>query len=546
MMQWLTKLFSATPGAGHTRAEDSFPCPWESHRQSIYQFISAYAPGSEPLPEQAQTLPDEEILEGELRWIAGGQDGTFGHHGGTSGAIATAEQLIGALKAVLRRPSPKPMRVLYTLLKEESALDYIDSLMEKLQQESSIPAQKLRHLMEWLARESPDRNAVKCAIALLGFFPSEQNRALVTTLGLHEEFTLFSAVALRNMFPDESQEMALVEMAKRVTGWGRIQLIERLPDEVSATTRDWLLTEGYSNAVMVEYTAWDCATKGQLLFALMNDALQAKPLLSAGEILAALICGGPARDIYDYPQGAEACHRYLMLLKQSADDDVRHLLIAHEIGEFARNDDHNWDALVSLGWSEELRQQISDQAEAIKAQAKWQNRVNSDLAADDSPNLYFTLSAAQLLKIDSWQTIFARQSAGAGGDHWYHLMQTDDPERIAQVISLAETQLDLAAIATGPDTQLGLGPGFQPHGALDFILQDLNRFPGKGWTLIKAGLRSPVIRNRNMALQALESWLPAQRPAELPALLDAAYRQEPDSELRARFAAALARVNGQG
>ena len=544
MKRWLAKLFGTKNAAKQTGERELFPRPWENHRLSIYRFLSPYAQGSEPLPESAQTLPDENIQEGELRWVAGGMDGAFGHHCGSSAVTEIAEQLVRALSAVLLQTSQDNMQQLYKLLKDGSPLDYIDILMEKLPQESSLPVQKVHDLIVWLAMESPDRNPVKFAIALLAYFPSEQNRALVTTLGLHEEFTLFSAVALRNMLPTESHESALVDLAKRVTGWGRIQLIERLPDEISATSRDWLLHEGYSNSVMTEYTAWDCAIKGKLLSALMDEAVDAKLLLGAGEILSALISGGPAvYDMHNYKEGAQVCHRYLALLKQSVDDDVRNLLNAKAISEFASNDDNGWDTLVSHGWSDDIRQKIKEDVQAILAQPKWREKVNTDLSVSDNPTFYFTIRAARLLEIDPWNVLFSRQSATTEEDNWYQLMQTDDPKRIEQILVLAESQLDLAAIATGPDTQMGIGPAYRMHSALDFILQDLKRFPGMGWTLIKTGLRSPVIRNRHMALNALESWSQEQRPPELRELLEAAYQQESEKKVRERLEEAMAKRN---
>jgi hypothetical protein len=92
------------------------------------------------------------------------------------------------------------------------------------------------------------------------------------------------------------------------------------------------------------------------------------------------------------------------------------------------------------------------------------------------------------------------------GDYWYFVMQTDALERIDRVVALAEERLPLEQIATGPADELGLGPKFEHHSALDFVLQDLSRFPGKGWPLVRAALRSPVVRNRNMAVRALAAW----------------------------------------
>ncbi|MBG6247676.1 MULTISPECIES: hypothetical protein [Symbiopectobacterium] len=325
MKQWLAKLFGKKHIEEQMDAGTAFPIPWEGSRQSIYLFLSPYAQGSEPLPENAQTLPDENTQAGELRWVAGGMDGAFGHHGGSAGSEETAIQLLSALGAATESPSLANIQKLYALLRNEPPLDYIDILMEKLPQASALSSQKVHDMMLWLAMESPDRNPVKCAVALLAYFPSQENQALVSLLGLHGEFTLFSAVALHNILPAESHETALVARAKRVASWGRIQLIERLPDEVSSTTRDWLLREGYSNSVMPEYTAWDCATKGKLLTVLTSGNVDAELLLGAGEILSALIYGGPARDIHDYVDGSLACHHYLVLIRQSTDDNARNL-----------------------------------------------------------------------------------------------------------------------------------------------------------------------------------------------------------------------------
>lgn len=71
------------------------------------------------------------------------------------------------------------------------------------------------------------------------------------------------------------------------------------------------------------------------------------------------------------------------------------------------------------------------------------------------------------------ESIFARQLADAADNNWYQLMQTAQPEHIARVISLAEQQLDLEAIASGPGMAMGLGLEYQQHQALDFVLQDL-------------------------------------------------------------------------
>lgn len=100
------------------------------------------------------------------------------------------------------------------------------------------------------------------------------------------------------------------------------------------------------------------------------------------------------------------------------------------------------------------------------------------------------------------------------------------------MLELAETRLPLHDIASGASDELGLDPEFRFHSALDFVLQDLRRFPGKGWRLIRAGLQSPVTRNRNMAVRALAGWDREAWPAETELLLRQAVKAEPNDDTR--------------
>ena len=132
-----------------------------------------------------------------------------------------------------------------------------------------------------------------------------------------------------------------------------------------------------------------------------------------------------------------------------------------------------------------------------------------------------------------------QQQQNAGNDDWLTLMQTDNPERARQVAELAEQQLPLVAIASGPSDAMGLGPDWEPHSKLDSVLQELHRFPDIGWPLIRCGLQSPVVRNRNKALNALyararESW-----PQDMTGLLEKGALAEPDTQVKARMTALL-------
>ncbi|MEV0129228.1 hypothetical protein AB0H83_12325 [Dactylosporangium sp. NPDC050688] len=119
---------------------------------------------------------------------------------------------------------------------------------------------------------------------------------------------------------------------------------------------------------------------------------------------------------------------------------------------------------------------------------------------------------------------------------WFSLV--DGTADVDGMLAFAAEILPLADLATGPALDLGLGSG-RPEHVLDIVVSRLDRYPGKGWPLIEAALANATIRNRNMAVQALDAW-PAPT-AEAVAALDAAARVEPDRRIRGRMRALLRR-----
>jgi hypothetical protein len=162
------------------------------------------------------------------------------------------------------------------------------------------------------------------------------------------------------------------------------------------------------------------------------------------------------------------------------------------------------------------------------------------LGSDVELTFAHAYQAAKALGIDTWDIHWRRlQQKPAEPGRWYHVMAGCNGNRIEKVIEFAGANIDLAAIATGAGDELGLGRGFEPHSCLDYVLQDLRRFPGKGATLIEAGLKSPVVRNRNMALNALAAWSREDWPSRLKEALERADKCEPKEDVRERMKKAL-------
>jgi len=542
-LDWLKRLLGrAVPPSAPTMV-NGFPAPWADGRPSLFGYLASFPPEADGrLPQAASTLPDDDASfsrgGSKLRWAAGAADGVFGRHVQASQPVSV-DKALHMLEAVLKAPTTEHVKDFYDLVNDGDGLRLADALLDAVRTASALDAGRLHAFAQWLARESPDRAPVKMGIALLGLIRPPQDTEMLLRLGLHDEFTLYAAVALANSLPQPQQEEALWSLARRVVGWGRIHLVERLAGTNRSDIKSWLLREGYRNSVMYEYLAYACATGGGLLQALQADFVDAPLLDGAGELIQALLRGGPAEDISDYGDGAQVVKRYLAHSASCSAPTLTNYLAVSDIAEFLDDADRNWVPFEAKGWTPEHRRSVRDAAASILCAPHWPSLALAALDEDDRVVFWVASRAAERMGLDTWERHFQRQRDGRG-EQWFDLMRTRDPARAERVIDLAQAQIDLRVIATGPSDALGLGPEYRHHMALDFILQSLGEFPGQGWPLIEAGLRSPVVRNRNMALRALAAWSRSHWPDGAQALLSQAQREEPDDDVRARMAQLLA------
>ena len=313
-----------------------------------------------------------------------------------------------------------------------------------------------------------------------------------------------------------------------MSGWGRIHVVERLARTENSEIKDWLLREGYRNSVMYEYLAYTCATAGGLLSALSEDSVDQELLTSAGEILSALIAGGPAECIDDYEDGALAVEMYLGHMESSAetlDDGMRVRTIKLFLGDEATD----WDSRAERGWTNERRDALRAICSGIMNRPEWIGQARDSLSSDDEMEFHRAIQVAEALGLETWDVHWRRlQAKPTDSGRWYHVMARCDDDRVSDAIDFEEQNIDLEKVATGPADEMGLGPGWEHHQCLDFVLQELRNYPGQGHRLIQAGLRSPVVRNRNMAVAVMSAWGIEYSGSDLRHALEAAANIEPE------------------
>jgi len=510
-------------------AIECLEAPWRDGRPSIHGLVvealavrgaTAEALRVEPLREEAR----------EMRWADGALDNLIGRKD-DSPRQTKARRLVSAIGKTLRHPSGGSAAHLYELLRSGDLISIIDETLSLLVDEFADRRAALAALARRLVLEAPDVEPVKAGVALLGVSGTPDDAVLVSTIGQYEEITLYSVVALTKLLTDP--EPAIWDLAKHVYGWGRIRAVGRLAGTHNPGIRDWMLRDGFRNRIMYEYLAYTCATSGGLLDAIRRDEVDEGLLIAAGEILSALVIGEPGKGIEEYADGPAVCIAYL---RHMAAKPVRHLRAIDAVLDIQKlcEEERSGRLHGRPGWGAQVFLDVRSLANAVLRSPDVKATVEAGLASDAVFSFNLAAAIAPSFGIDAWPLRLERQRSCRSGQ-WYWLMQTDDAARIDQILALAREQLNFDLIGSGPTIGLGLGPEFADDKALEYVLQDLRRFPGKGWDLIKAGLRSRTIRARNMAMNALRGWGRGSWPSDAEECLRLAAEGEPDKKVRQRM-----------
>lgn len=505
--------------------------PW-GDRPSILRFLESARPGDQGEPPE---LPDNERISARgIRWAAGAMDGVGTHHMGRRTEADPAGPLWTAIADVVADADDARVGRLYELAAKETMVGLADAVVTKAGVDGQLDRERLRRVARWLTREAADREPVKLGIAILGVVGDAEDRASLERLARHDEFTLFAVVALVHL--KLLTWIDLWEIGKSVHGWGRVHVVERLGDCKDPRVRRWLVREGFRNSVMEEYLALLCAESGDLAGELEEARVDDELLEGASRILRALTrttWGGPAAGFESYARGMDAVRAFLRHAAERR-GSLGQLLAVNDIANFGEDATSDWSTLVSIGWTPDVRAEVVAEARRIVARPEWRDLVLRDIRSTDVTEFQWACTAADVLGLDCWEENFQRAAKGDGVADmaWHRSAAASSVERMKRFVALAESKLPLDAIAMGPAIELGVGREWMSHIALDVVLRELRRYPGEGWTLIRAGMRSPKTGNRDNALRALAAWDRAAWPPDAEELVRVAARDEPEAKTR--------------
>ena len=238
------------------------------------------------------SLPNDE--EG-LKYIDGAKDGIGVYH---MGAAEITQKDIEEINTVITLANTgdydQADSVLEKLCERIRVVNFIDELQDCILARKDEIEDKFYIYSLHLMTQSANIECVKAGMMIQELFgQSEEVKGMVRTLGLSDEFTLYSVFIMRNW---ENGNTEIMNIAKSVNGWGKVHAVHYIEPETEEI-KYWLLTGAVSNDVMPAYSGWDCYKKADVESVIKKDKLSYKELEGVLSIVDAILDEGPVLGI---------------------------------------------------------------------------------------------------------------------------------------------------------------------------------------------------------------------------------------------------------
>lgn len=530
MKNWIKNLFKSE--------ETREIINWET-TVSILEYIKLNIDTDGSLKEFAETLPDEKKADDQIKFAPGLADAMFGVDNSDESKDRVS-RLVKYITMVAQKGDEQSKSDFYREITEnESVIGIIDQFLEKLVQ-ASVPVEPyLYNFSLKLATKTNHRNAVKFGIAILGLCQNKKPIEDIKTLGLHDEFTVFSTIALFNLSDDLVND--LWELAKRIDGWGKIQLVDRLAEmDLSEDIRNWLVLEGYKNSIMYEYLALTCAKNGMLNEKLKKESIDDNLYSSSGEIIVALMDEGPAIGMSGYADSRETIENFIRHSKTRS-LNISNYLTLYRIKDYLEELSEENETLKN--WNQnDLSNCLIDISELLKSK-DWSADVQTALKSSNHVEYWNGKQAAQKLGIDLWEPVWKKLKQNPlDSSAWYDVTSYAKENNVEEIIEFAINNLPLEFLGSGPKDSTGIGNDYHKHSSFESVISFLENYPNKGEKLILVGLDSPVTRNRNMVIRVLDKWKAENWSKEITEKVDKLKGIEPNEDTKKNIERLL---NGQ-
>lgn len=160
--------------------------------------------------------------------------------------------------------------------------------------------ERVRQTGRWLVRHGTDRRSVTVGLALLAAAGTADDIPLIQTIGLLSNH--FGPLAAHAFESQPRGVEALLWLAERVTGWGRVYVVEALCRLDDPAARPWLLRRACDGDFLNGYFAGTVAKVARLHEALADLDTDSEMVDHLGRLLHLMSdCGGMGLTLAHYP-----------------------------------------------------------------------------------------------------------------------------------------------------------------------------------------------------------------------------------------------------
>ncbi|GGN52062.1 hypothetical protein GCM10010109_92740 [Actinoplanes campanulatus] len=250
----------------------------------------------------------------------------------------------------------------------------------------------MRQTGRWLVRHSTDRNAATVGLTLLAADAAEGDIPLIQTIGLLSDW--FGPLAAEALQRRRGGAEALLWLAERVAGWGRVYVVEALCRIGAAGSRAWLLRHACDGDYLNGYFAGKVATTAHLHEAITSTDVDDDLVDHTGRLLRTMAdCDGMGMTLGHYPPApvvlaAHAVH--LARQPPTANRYVDAAMIADYLAAKPSN---------RCGCTAEQRDRIVQQYLAVLEQPDWRAAIRAGRGLNSDFFAWFTRHTAARLRL---------------------------------------------------------------------------------------------------------------------------------------------------
>jgi len=239
-------------------------------------------------------------------------------------------------------------------------------------------------------------------LALLATDWAEEDIPLIQTIGLlSRQFGPLAAEALQRR---RGGAEALMWLAQRAAGWGRVYVIEALCRTGARAARHWLLRQACDGDVLNGYFAGQVATAAHLHEAIVGTEVDDDLIDHTGRLLSIMsTCGGMGMTLRSYPPASAVLTAHAAHLGRQTPTLSRFAKAAVIADHLAKN------APEASGLTDQQRDGLVRQYLAVLDRQDWRDAARAGLDPANDSWSWFVDSVAQRLRLRAF-------TDAAGGD----------------------------------------------------------------------------------------------------------------------------------